>query len=182
MSARLRSTAFTWGEEKHDGEVFEHFTHFFVVLRLSENIVEWGRCHQHFCFSLLLCNIYLGWRSCNVTEAFQITRVFTLNWDFYAFLNPQLALLCLSKTSHLTSLCPEGARNLQKQFGIRAIWLICFSPLQALTSFPSHNSPPIPVIVRVGNRGSFPCCVLLALSWNMTNEDPSTEKLSWAIN
>ena len=28
MSARLRSTAFTWGEEKHDGEVFEHFTHF----------------------------------------------------------------------------------------------------------------------------------------------------------
>ena len=31
-------------------------------------------------------------------------------------------------------------------------------------------------------RGSrFPCCVLLALSWN-TNENPSTDKLSRAVN
>ena len=28
----------------------------------------------------------------------------------------------------------------------------------------------------------FPCCVLLALSWNTTNENPSTDKLSKAIN
>ena len=28
----------------------------------------------------------------------------------------------------------------------------------------------------------FPCCVLLALSWNTTNENPSTDKLSRAIN
>ena len=28
----------------------------------------------------------------------------------------------------------------------------------------------------------FPCCVLLALSWNTTNENPSTYKLSRAIN
>ena len=27
----------------------------------------------------------------------------------------------------------------------------------------------------------FPCCVLLALSWNTTNENPSTDKLSRAI-
>ena len=27
-----------------------------------------------------------------------------------------------------------------------------------------------------------PCCVLLALSWNTTNENPSTDKLSRAIN
>ena len=28
----------------------------------------------------------------------------------------------------------------------------------------------------------FPCCVLLVLSWNTTNENPSAEKLSRAIN
>ena len=28
----------------------------------------------------------------------------------------------------------------------------------------------------------FPCCVLLALSWNTTNENPSTDKLSRTIN
>ena len=28
----------------------------------------------------------------------------------------------------------------------------------------------------------FPCCVLLILSWNTTNENPSTDKLSRAIN
>ena len=28
----------------------------------------------------------------------------------------------------------------------------------------------------------FPSCVLLALSWNTINENPSTDKLSWAIN
>ena len=27
-----------------------------------------------------------------------------------------------------------------------------------------------------------PCCVLLALPWNTTNENPSTDKLSRAIN
>ena len=117
---------------------FWTFYTFFVVLRLSENIVEWGRCHQHFCFSLLLCNIYLGWRSCNVTEAFQITRVFTLNWDFYVFLNPQLALLCLSKTSHLTSLCPKGARNPPEAvWNLSNLTYLFFSP-------PGIDIVPIP--------------------------------------
>ena len=28
----------------------------------------------------------------------------------------------------------------------------------------------------------FPCCILLALSWNKTNKNPSRDKLSRAIN
>ena len=32
-----------------------------------------------------------------------------------------------------------------------------------------------------GTRNRYPCCVLLALSWN-TNENSSTDKLSRAIN
>ena len=36
------------------------------------------------------------------------------------------------------------------------------------------------MVVRFGSR--FPWCVLLALSWNTTNENPSTDKLSRAIN
>ena len=98
-----------------------------------------------FCFPLFICTIHPGWRPCNVTEAFQITRVFTLNWDFYAFLNHQLALLCLSKTSHLTSLCPEGARNPPE-----AVWnlsnltyLFFFPPgidIVPIPYFSSHSS------------------------------------------
>lgn len=37
--------------------------------------------------------------------------VFNLNWHFYAFLKLQLAVLSLSKMSHLTTLCPQGARK-----------------------------------------------------------------------
>ena len=33
----------------------------------------------------------------------------------------------------------------------------------------------------MGRSSRFPCCVLLVLSWN-TNENPSTDKLSRAIN
>ena len=35
---------------------------------------------------------------------------------------------------------------------------------------------------RVVQPSRSPCCVLLALSWNTTNENPSTDKLSGAIN
>ena len=47
------------------------------------------------------------------------------------------------------------------------------------TCCESINSKPV-------NRGltcsRFPCCVLLALSWNTTNENPRPDKLSRAIN
>ena len=40
------------------------------------------------------------------------------------------------------------------------------------------------LVTKVGTIAisRFPCCVLLALSWNTTNENPSTDKLSRAIN
>ena len=40
---------------------------------------------------------------------------------------------------------------------------------------------PLRQEIRAG-PSRFPCCVLLALLWNTTNEDPSTDKLSRAIN
>ena len=102
-----------YAERKSMTEKFYNILHIFRCFEVVRQHCWMGTLsiRNMFCFALFICTIHPGWRPCNVTEAFQKTCVFTLNWDFYVSLNPQLALLCLSKTSHLTSLCPEGARN-----------------------------------------------------------------------
>ena len=53
----------------------------------------------------------------------------------------------------------------------------CFS--ECTTPLLSTNTKKDKIIISTSR---FPCCVLLALSWNTTNENPSTDKLSRAIN
>ena len=49
-----------------------------------------------------------------------------------------------------------------------------------VTIISIDRHPPAQPFTEPQSR--FPCCVLLALSWNTTNGNPSTEKLSLAIN
>ena len=59
--------------------------------------------------------------------------VFNLNWQFYAFLKLQLAFLSFSNPSHLTSLCPRGARNPpEAAWNSKDLTCICF--LDAIAS------------------------------------------------
>ena len=77
--------------------------------------------------------------------------------------------------------------------------IICFTARIATVATRSemmkvqHSEEPQVVVARLRAQqgpcepsrdfisSRFPCCVLLALSWN-TNENPSTDKLSRAIN
>ena len=67
--------------------------------------------------------------------------MFNLNWHFYAFLKLQLAVLCFSKPSHLTSLCLQGARKPPE-----AVWnsndLTYLFLSQLSVDKTSHNSLP----------------------------------------
>ena len=89
VSAPLRSNAFTCGEEKHDGEVFKHFTHFSLFWGCQTTLLNGDAVYQeHFLFS----SFYLYYPS----------RVAALQCNWGISDNPrihsQLGLLCFSQS------------------------------------------------------------------------------------